>query len=243
MGASKRSRRAGRGAFLVAAGIAGASAGALLFTLAVPLAGCGSDDVPVPPLDGGADGDAPGPTIVTLHPDAAALPGESSCEVVITTGIPVPSYKHVELCTDVSYATNPPSSGSHWGIWAAYKSFSVEVPREMYVHNLEHGAVVLAHRCSGECPEVVDALEQVRTSATTDPKCAVYAVNARVLVTPDPELDHPIAAAGWGSTYVATCLDQASLEAFVKAAYGRGPEAVCAPGRDLEDPDAAPPCF
>ncbi|MRG93255.1 DUF3105 domain-containing protein [Polyangium spumosum] len=194
-------------------------------------AGCGED----PPL--GPTG--PAETEV-LTPDAPPLPGETECRVVKTTNIPVASANHVELCADVTYETNPPSGGDHWGQWAAFKKYTTPVPREMYVHDLEHGAVVLSYRCEDACPEVVAALEKVFDEAAADPLCLSGGAGpkARLVLTPDAELEAPIAAAAWGATYTATCIDTASLAAFVSEVYGKGPEATCFDGVDVE---AAPP--
>ncbi|MDC0743386.1 DUF3105 domain-containing protein [Polyangium mundeleinium] len=203
-----------------------------LVLVSLGVVGCGEDAPPVGPT-------GPAQTEV-LTPDATPLPGETECRVVKTTNIPVASASHVALCTDVSYETNPPSGGNHWGQWAAFKKYTTPVPREMYVHDLEHGAVVLAHRCDGACPEVVEALEEVFDEAAADPLClsAGAGPKARLVLTPDADLDTPIAAAAWGATYTATCLDKASLAAFVAEAYGKGPEDICYDGVDIE---TAPP--
>lgn len=214
--------------------------------LASTLAGCGPS---TPPGEGGNDTDTPGhEEIVTLYPDAAPLPGETECKVVIRTGIAVTSARHVPTCTPVQYATNPPSGGDHWGVWAAYKSYETEVPREIYVHSLEHGAIVLAYRCppSG-CAEVKAFLEKVRDGATSDPRCLVSpgGPEARLVVTPDRALDTPVAAAAWGATYTATCLDAPSLSRFVADHYAAGPEDTCSlsDAVDVDDPTgSAPSC-
>jgi hypothetical protein len=211
------------------------------------LAGCGggSDAVaPVQALDGGTDAsrahdadspaDGGGPVTEVLHPDAGPLPGEKACRVTITTGIDPGPGTHLPLCTPVDYPTNPPSGGPHWPIWAAFGAASSPVPREMYVHDMEHGSVVLAYRCSEPCPEVVAALGDVLRQQPADPECDVL-VHDRLLLTPDERLDAPIAAAAWGATYVATCIDPSSLRAFVTAHYGRGPEHVCAQGEEATD--------
>ena len=39
-----------------------------------------------------------------------------------------------------------------------------------------------------------------------------------------------LAAAAWGATYTASCVDEASLRAFAVAHLGRGPENTCADG-------------
>ena len=61
-------------------------------------------------------------------------------------------------------------------------------------------------------------------------------VTSRFVITPDPELDAPIALSAWRATYVATCIDLPSLTAFVDAHYGEAPENVCAQGKDPADP-------
>lgn len=210
------------------------------------LAGACSDATLVEPIGvdggnaggGGAGGESSGPTVVVTHPDAPPLPGESSCDVTVTTNIPLPSAMHVPVCTPVEYATNPPSGGNHWPFWAAFKEYAAPVRREMYVHDLEHGAVVLAYRCAGACPDVVEFLEAAMAKAKADPLCGIFDVPSRIVLTPDPLLDAPIAAAAWGATYVATCLDPASLAAFIVAHYAKSPENTCAPGVDPTDLDA-----
>jgi uncharacterized membrane protein YgcG len=213
----------------------------VIFSAASPVAGiaalaegCGSHTVVSG--DGGNDGktDAPdaGETTTVLHPDAAPLPGQKACEVTVVENIPVAGAVHVPVCTHVDYATNPPSGGDHWGVWAAFKSYDVPVPREMYVHDEEHGALVLLHNCEGPCPDVVEALNDARQQVTGDPLCLMIpgGPTERVVITPDPLLDVPLAAAAWGATYRATCIDPPSLQAFAKKHYGHGPETLCGQG-------------
>lgn len=208
-----------------------------LLGLAAGLEGCrdatteGEETPDASVADGGAH-------VEVLHPDAPPLPGQGSCEVTITTGIPVGRVKHVPFCVPIEYPTNPPSGGHHWGTWAAFRTYDEPLPREMYVHNLEHGAIVLAYRCEGACPEVVDFLEDVKADAADDPACSPQQgmPRVRILTTPDPKLAAPVAAAAWGATYVATCLDAESLGAFIAENIGHGPEAVCVDGKDPFDP-------
>jgi hypothetical protein len=208
--------------------------GACLLVLA---AGC-SDGVE-PPTEQQPPS-APG-EVETLHPAAEPLPGEAKCEVVITRKIEHDSAAHVALCSEIDYATNPPSGGEHWAKWASYKAYTVPVARPLYVHNQEHGGVVLSYRCAGECPEVVAMLQQVMDEFPDDAICgAVPQVPKRLLLAPDPEIPTPIAASAWGATYTATCLDKASLASFVSEAYGKGPEVTCANGIDVSQTNGAP---
>ena len=215
-------------------------------TLALGLSaqGCGPSST-IEEGDAGSDtGSNPStPVVETLHPDAEPLPGEAECTVVTTTGIPVSSAIHVPLCTKVKYATNPPSGGDHWEKWVSFKEYAAPVPREMYVHSMEHGAVILSYRCDDGCPEIVDALREVRDGLTIDPKCVQYAgTPTRIVITPDPELDTPIAASAWGATYTATCIDKASLASFIAKTYAKTYEDICFPGVDVSVPGAGPMC-
>ena len=220
--------------------------GTLIAALASASSGCSDDTTTPMKSDAGADSSADssaegGPTTVTLYPDAAPLPGESECKVVMVTGIPVTGATHLPFCTAIEYPTNPPSGGNHWGMWAAYKKYTSPVPREMYVHDLEHGAVVIAYRCTTGCPELVAALGEIYDGVSLDPLCVQSGGTARAVLTPDPELDAPIGAATWGATYVATCLDPESLSEFLADNYGKGPEQTCAAGKDVENPEAGLP--
>ena len=109
--------------------------------------------------------------------------------------------------------------------------FTSPVPRGYYVHDLEHGAVVLLSNCdqvSGDCTPVLDALRAASASLPDDPLCS--SVRVRTVITPDPLIDQPLVAVSWGYVYRAACVDQPSLNAFVQAHYGKGPEALCANG-------------
>lgn len=185
--------------------------------------------------NGSTDGVGGAGVTTTLHPSASPLPGETACTVVEVTNIPEPDFNHITPCTPITYATNPPSGGNHWPIWAAFKQYTTPVPREMYVHDLEHGAIVLTYRCPDGCPDVVAALGKVFGSQG-DPLCLSQPGDppARMVLTPDPLLDTPIAASAWGATYTATCIDIPSLQAFANAHYGQGREQLCDDGQDVE---------
>jgi hypothetical protein len=142
---------------------------------------------------------------------------------------------HVASNAGVIYNSNPPSSGPHCAAWGRYAVYTPArpLPRCNYVHNLEHGAVVLLYRCAGGCPEIVKALEDVR-AATSDPDCRTL---PRVIVTADPDLDTTVAAAAWQATWKSDCLDETareSLRRFITdhlGTAGVAPEArVCADG-------------
>jgi hypothetical protein len=160
--------------------------------------------------------------------DATPEPANGgSCNVVVTHATPLMAASHVPQDSTVIWNSNPPSSGPHYPThvdWAT--TYPVEVPRGNYLHNEEHGGVVLIYNCpGGGCQSVVDGLTAIGTGLPQDPKCTPYAgVNAKWLVTGDHLLPDgvQVAAAAWGWTYTASCLDSRSLTQFVLARYSQG---------------------
>ncbi len=184
--------------------------------------------------DGGADAQADRARL------ARPIVIDAGCPIVIDTP-PLLDSPHVAIDTPVAYNSNPPASGPHYPIWAAFQEYSTPVDRRYYVHDLEHGAVVLLHNCAARdagasCEANLAGLRAAIASVPSDPLCAGSEVRVRTLLTPDPLLDVPIAAVAWGWTYRAECLDLPSLTEFVKAHYGQGPEAICANGQPLFGP-------
>lgn len=158
---------------------------------------------------------------------------DASCRVEIDSPPLLPAI-HVQFDASIQWDSNPPSSGPHFPIWAAYQAYTSPVPRGYYVHDLEHGAIVFLYNCpdAGGCPDVVAALQKASDSIPDDPLCtaAGEGVRVRTVITPDPLIDVPVAAAAWGWVYKAQCADLPTLEAFAQQHYGRGPEELCSNG-------------
>jgi hypothetical protein len=166
--------------------------------------------------------------------DALASDADSSggaCDVRLASP-PVVASPHVPEGTPVAYTSNPPSSGPHYPVWANFQEFTHPIDDGYLVHSMEHGAVLLLYKCDDDpsaCPAMAAALRAVRDAVPTDPICDPT-IRVRVVIAPRPANDVPIAAAAWGQTYRADCVDPASLAAFIAAHYGQGPEVLCAPG-------------
>jgi len=194
----------------------------------------GADATDEPAFDGGEDGDLPGDASV----DGDVLGGgsitflDASCRVEIDEPPLLPAI-HVAIGSAIQWDSNPPSSGPHYPIWAAYQAYTEPVPRGYYVHDLEHGAIVFLYNCGDAgCPDVVDTLQAASDSIPDDPLCtaAGEGVRVRTVITPDPLIDVPVAAAAWGWVYKAQCADPATLRQFALEHYGQGPEVLCSNG-------------
>ncbi|MHB8420465.1 MAG: DUF3105 domain-containing protein [Myxococcales bacterium] len=181
--------------------------------------GCGRvplafDGGPWPVWDGGDDAGVCPPGVVGQFPDA--------------------SYNHVLLGTIVDYGSNPPAGGDHYPYWAIWGIHTDVVPPEYFVHNEEHGGVVLLYNCPEGCPDIVATLTELMNAQPADPLCTEQdtGVTNRMLMTPDPDILGPVAAASWGWYYneASPCVDVVSLQAFITAHYGQGREPLCGQG-------------
>lgn len=146
---------------------------------------------------------------------------------------------HVELCTPIQFHSNPPTSGEHYGLWAQYDVYDTAVPRGLYLHSMEHGGVVLAYNCAlhEDCNTLTQTLTDIRNARGQDGDCDATTLN-RILVTPDPDLDVAFAAAAWGHSLKAQCVDRPLIDAFIEDHYADAPEDTCGQGLDPTDPES-----
>jgi hypothetical protein len=169
--------------------------------------------------------------------DAASDPDSpASCGTTVTQYAVDPS-PHIVTCFPVVYSSNPPTSGPHYPIWAAFKTFTTPIPRGFTVHDLEHGAIVISYKCPSGCAAELAALQALVDARPADPLCTAP-VKSRIVITPDPLLDVQFAAAAWGFALTSQCFDLPALGAFIDAHYGMGTESLCADGVDVASPDA-----
>lgn len=162
--------------------------------------------------------------------------GAGACKIAVAEQALAPG-NHVTLCSDVTYATNPPSSGNHYGVWADFGVYDFALPRGFWVHNLEHGAVVVTYNCPGGCADEVAAATAWLGKLTVDAACP--GGTPRALLVPDPKLDVRWAASSWGYTLRSDCFDAEAFGAFYTAHAGMPPAPeipVCSTGTNFRDP-------
>jgi hypothetical protein len=209
------------------------------------IAACGSDDSAAPvaavtdasvdrtPADPRVISDATAADVadvlVEARPDALDATDAAACNVRLESP-PLMTTVHIPHFAPVVYNSNPPSSGPHYTTWANYQEYADPVDDRYLVHSLEHGAVLFLYKCEDAgCPEIVDALRAVRDAIPSDPLCDP-SIRVRIIIAPRPANDVTIAAAAWGQTYRADCVDAASLAKFVADHYAMAPENFCDPG-------------
>jgi hypothetical protein len=152
--------------------------------------------------------------------------------------VPDEGNMHVAFGTPVQYQHNPPASGPHWPIPQAWGVYTGVVPREWWVHNLEHGGIVLLYNCprpddggasndGGQppdaCPNEIAAMGQLYAQ---QPPVDYYDTisETKMLVTPDPLLPTRFAAVAWDWDWTSDTFDLAAVKCFIDARYNRGPE-------------------
>jgi Protein of unknown function (DUF3105) len=135
---------------------------------------------------------------------------------------PVVSRNHVPVGTTVDYPFNPPDGGDHYPIWQQpWGYYPTAVRREYWVHNLEHGGIVLLYNCATGCTADVDHLRAIMTATPPDQFNEV-----RILITADNAMPHKFAAVAWGYRWQGDTVDEAAIRCFIGARYDKGPESI-----------------
>lgn len=169
-------------------------------------------------------------TVTTGIAEPVPVP-ESQCGAVVTQEAEGGA-AHVDECTAIVYATNPPSSGNHYGEWASFEVYERSVARGFWVHSLEHGGIAFLHSCN-DCAEEIEAARLLIDELPEDPTCVGTGAARRVLMTRDPLLDVPWAAASWGYTLRSNCFEPEVFRAFATEHYNQAREDLCYPGRSF----------
>lgn len=113
----------------------------------------------------------------------------------------------------IVYKETPPSAGTHDGCWWNWGASATQVPARNFVHNLEHGGLVLTYDCPDGCAADVDALQVAGESST------------RVwLLTPYAGADARIVAMCWNHRLLLNCVDEAAITAFAQLYCPLAPE-------------------
>jgi hypothetical protein len=129
--------------------------------------------------------------------------------------------QHVPQGQAIPYPEYPPASGSHWPVTAKWGIHRAPVPEEAFVHNLEHGGVVVLYHCSTPCPDLQRQLEELYASF---PKSKFGHV--KVVVAPNARLKSRVALLAWRRLDELPGFDRDRILRFVQAWQDKGPEDV-----------------
>lgn len=122
---------------------------------------------------------------------------------------------HVEDGTQVPYETTPPTSGPHYATPAGPGFYTDALPPEQFVHNMEHGQLIIWYDPAAPA----DVRDDIEAFVEDNP--------AVILATPFnqvPEGNFTITA--WGASMSCEQLSEAALADFREQFQGRGPETI-----------------
>ncbi|XP_065200346.1 uncharacterized protein LOC135831632 [Planococcus citri] len=127
---------------------------------------------------------------------------------------------HMCMETSIEYPDPMITFGAHRPLWGRYGEYEY-IPKQRWMHNLEHGAVVmLYHPCVH--PLVVDQLRKLVTSCLW-----------RHIITPFAHLsvERPLALYAWGKYLSMSVVDYDTVTNFIKQNALRGPEDIAIDGK------------
>jgi hypothetical protein len=134
---------------------------------------------------------------------------------------------HLARPQRVTYVHQPPSSGVHYSDTGAPRPWGVvqtELLPEEYVHNLEHGGIVMVYRCSGtECDAAYAAAQNLFNKL---PKDAQFN-EVKFLATPYQGMAPKVALLSWDHEQDFTGIPTvADATTFYNLFVDKGPEAL-----------------
>ncbi len=131
------------------------------------------------------------------YQSAADLPGRV---------LPDQGNLHVQTLSEPipPYNSDPPTSGPHLPYIAPWGVHTEPIAKQLQVHNLEDGGVVVQYSCPSGCPELVDKL-----------KAVVQRYDKQVLLAPYPGLTNRIALTAWTRIDTFDEFDEARIVKFI----------------------------
>jgi hypothetical protein len=140
-------------------------------------------------------------------------------------GVSVPSegQDHVDPSTAVTYKSRPPTSGPHFPNWVQTPGFQDPAPPPgNWIHNLEHGWVVILYNCPSGCPDLVQQLKDLYPTLPLGKNSR--GAMPRALILPYTDMDHKIAVVAWGWKLELDDFDADQITRFYEQRIDRGPE-------------------
>jgi hypothetical protein len=111
------------------------------------------------------------------------------------------------------YASNPPTSGWHWGNATAGPGIKDEsIADELVIHSMEHGAVVVWYRSD---------LDEADVDLITE---AFNSASGKKILIPRSSIEVPVALTSWERLLRLETIDTAMIKEFIETNNDRAPE-------------------
>lgn len=134
-------------------------------------------------------------------------------------------HAHINPPATVTYLHNPPTSGCHYNLGygdAPIQSgvYNQSVPSEYWVHNLEHGYIVVLYNCPSGCSTEFNQLHDWDKSLAPTPGFPY----AKALVLPYTSMDVPFAVESWDWYDPMPVFSLSEVQKFYANHENNGPE-------------------
>ena len=106
------------------------------------------------------------------------------------------------------YNSNPPTSGPHSQQWQPPGIYREPIPKEVLVHSMEHGMVLVLYNCPQGCEDLRGRLEEIVLEYGEDGKL--------VLLAPYPNMDATIALVAWTRLDKFDEFDEGRIRRFIE---------------------------
>lgn len=114
----------------------------------------------------------------------------------------------------------PPVFGNHYDTPRPPGVYDSPVSEGNFIHDLEHGAVVILYNCPSGC---ADEVNQFRGLLTSLPRSRDFN-EVKLVVSPNSKIQHPIALLAWDYEQDLESYDVDAIRAFYQAHVDKGPE-------------------
>ncbi len=139
--------------------------------------------------------------------------------------VPANYQTHVEIGSPLSYPSDPPAGGQHYGQEFEAGFYDENTipnqpgePAGYLVHNLEHGYVIFWYNCNGlddsACGKLKDDIQAVMKAKN----------NFKLIAFPWNSIDTPLVMTSWGRLQRFSQFDDGRARAFIEANLNRAPE-------------------
>jgi hypothetical protein len=128
----------------------------------------------------------------------------------------------------VAYNSDPASSGPHYsdqGAPAPWGAYPRELPEEVFIHNEEHGGVVITYNPKMLSADQISSLQKLFTTPYSDTSFSP----TKAIVMPRTQDSHAIEIASWTYTYNLDSYNADSLKGFYLQHVGQSPERTAGP--------------
>jgi hypothetical protein len=125
--------------------------------------------------------------------------------------LPDQGNRHVQTLAEAipPYNSDPPTSGPHLPYIAPWGIHTEPIPRQLQVHNLEDGGVMVQYNCPDACPDLVAKLNAI-----------VSGYERQVILAPYPGMKTRLALTAWTRLDAFNDFDERRIRAFIAAYRG-----------------------